>query len=667
MKRDNSIRWRISQQAARLNPSLVTGLWLIRAASPGYTMVFEQLAILDMLPSQQEASPQAMTPWHALTHASAGTRLSAVIDALTAIMPKSPLLRELNDLPPLTASEENALGELVDILSTLPLAYLSRFYPLPSNSSPSLSVDGNFDVPLCILRLLLSVLDIQPGYQLYDPCYGSGALLSRAAELLPHARDIGFWAQAMEPGACQLCHVHAYLSGVTIHLGEKSVSPLSEDLHEGREFDCILAHPPFNQSGWQSREADGRHWPFGLPPRSNANFAWLQHVFSHLSPDGHAAVILPNGTLTTQTQSERNIRMGMLSRGIVEAIIALPAGLFASTRVPCCIWLLSGERAAGSSTLFVDAQQLNLREDMSEDVLTLTGLILHHRLGLPIPRCSWYGEASLEEIQKRDYLLSPNFYTLPPQAVLRQDLPLLISRIDSLLPQLSGSPVYDLLEQWKRIAPDVNWERVSLSSLYRITGGIVKKKESFGHGVPMADVATVIRNPFLPDSLPALVEVTPEEMEKYRIRAGDIFMNRSSESVEALACCCVANSDRDAVYGGYLKRLRPLVEDPPDPCYMAAFFRSSLYRREILRVSPVYTTRSNMNRRQLNQIFVCYPGKPMQEKLGKTFLALWQYQETCDDPVLAGKLMELSTLFTEQFISIPISRYLRETGILSAV
>lgn len=659
MKRDNSIRWRISQLASRLSTPLVTSLWIIRAASPGYTMIFEQMGIADMLPPQKEEPLQAVTPWHTLTWASGKARMTAVVDALEAIMPRSPLLEELNALPPLATPEEAALGELIDILSCLSPDSLSRLYPL--RTSPTLPADGDFDVPLCILRLLLSVLGIRPGSQLYDPCYGSGALLSRAADLLPHNKGIGLWAQAMEPGAFQLCHVHAYLSGVSIRLGEKSVSPLAEDLHEGKEFDCILAHPPFNQSGWQSQDFPGRRWPFGIPPRSNGNFAWLQHVFSHLSPEGHAAVILPNGTLTTQTQSERSIRIGMLEKGIVEAIIALPAGLFASTRVPCCIWLLSGERAAAPTTLFIDAQGRDLTQDMGEDMLALTGLILHHRLGLSIPKTSWYAEASLPEIQRKDYLLSPNFYTLPSaREIIRQDLPLLNASIDSLLPKLSGSPLYDLLAQWKCLAPDESWKRAPISELYKITGGIVKKKESFGHGVPMADVTTVIRSPFLPDSLPALVEVTPEEMEKYRIRSGDIFMNRSSESVEELACCCVADSDRDAVYGGYLKRLRPLGEDHPDPNYMAAFFRSSLYRQEIRRVSPVYTTRSNINRRQLSQVCVYCPGRDMQEKLGKTFLALWQYQQSCADPVLAGKLQELSSLLIEQFISCPISRFLRQ-------
>lgn len=659
MKHASSIQWRITQLAARLPSSLVTALWIIRAASPGYAPAYEQMGIAGMLLPQKEETAPPETPWHGLVQAPRGKGLAAVSEALCAIMPHAPLTRELREVSPLSPSQDALLEELIEILSDLSPedAALSRLYPFSSSPSPSLHED--FDVPLCILRLLLNVLDIRPGSRLYDPCCGSGALLSRAAGLLPWEKHVELWAQAMDPGAYQLCHVHAYLNGVPVHLGEKSANPLEEDLLPEETFDCILAHPPFNQSGWYpaAQTPYDKRWQFGIPPRSNGNFAWLQHIYSHLSPTGRAAVILPNGTLTTQTQSERSIRIGMLEKGAVEAIIALPPGIFVSTKAPCCIWLLAGEQARTGSTLFIDAQKRNLTQDMSEDMLALTGLVLHHRLGLPMEKTHWYAEAGLREIQEKDHLLSPNFYTLPPmQEAPRPEPSLLAARIDELLALLPGSPVCPLLAQWKHLIPERRWDSAPIARLYQVTGGIVKKKEAFGQGLPMADVATVIRNPFLPDSLPALVEVTPEEMEKYRIRAGDIFMNRSSESVEELACCCVAPSDRDAVYGGYLKRLRPLGEDHPDSNYLAAYFRSRIYRQEITRVSPVFTTRSNINRKQLSQVLIYYPGKAMQEKLGQTFLTLWQFRSACADPVLTEKLDDFTALLIEQFISCPIAQ-----------
>lgn len=663
MKHDSSIQWRMAQLAARLSPSLVTALWIIRAASPGYAPAYEQIGIADMLLPQKEEAALPETPWHALVRAGRAERLASVTDALRPIMPQSPLLRELEAMPSLSPSGETALEELTEILSDLSPSSLSRLYPL--GVSPSLSLGEEFDLPLCVLRLLLSVLDIRQGSRLYDPCCGSGALLTRAVGLLPREKSISYFAQALDPAAYQLCHVHAYLSGVSIQLGEKATSALWEDLHPEQLFDGILAHPPFNQSGWylSAQTPYDSRWQFGIPPRSNGNFAWLQHVYSHLSPEGHAALILPNGTLTTQMQSERSIRIGLLEKGAVEAIIALPAGIFASTKVPCCIWLLAGEQTSTDSTLFIDAQRKILTEDMSEDMLTIAGLILHHRCGLPLEKTPWYAQADLKEIQEKDHLLSPNFYTLPPtREAPRQELHRLVSMLDSLLPRLADTSIYPLLEQWRHTAPAQRWDCAPISKLYQVTGGVVKKKEAFGQGVPMADVVTVIRNPFLPDTLPALVEVSEEEMEKYRIRAGDIFMNRSSESVEELACCCVADSDREAVYGGYLKRLRPLGEDHPDSRYLAAYFRSGIYRREISRVSPVFTTRSNINRKQLSQVMVYYPDKAMQEKLGQTFHGLWQFRSACADPTLVEALDDFAALFIEQFIFCPVSLLTQETA-----
>lgn len=660
MKHDNAIAWRIAQLTARLDPALVGALWVIRAASPGYAPAYEQMGIADMLlPVRETSAPE--TPWHRLIREAPG--LAAITDVLGIITPDSALLREVESLPPLTASGEEDLGELTEILSGLSPedGSLTRHYPYRDSAVSAL--DEDYDVPLCILRLLLSVLNIHPGSRLYDPCYGSGALLPRAAGLLPREKNLSFFAQAMDPGAYQMCHVHAYLRGVSIDIGDKSANPLSEDLHPDQKFDCILAHPPFNQAGWygEGQTPYDERWQFGIPPRSNGNFAWLQHIFSHLTPTGRAAVILPNGTLTTRTRSEQNIRLGMLEKGAVEAIIALPPGIFSSTRIPCCVWLLSGEVA--SSTLFVDAQKKNLTEDLSGDMLTLAGLVLQHRAGLPLEKTDWYAQAGLREIAEKDYLLSPNFYTLPPaQGSLRQDLPRLRAAIDGLLPLLSGTAAEPLLAQWKRLSPETRWQRTFLPELYEITGGIVKKKDAFGHGVPMADVATVIRCPFLPDTLPALVEVTEGEMEKYRIRAGDIFLNRSSESVEALACCCVAPWDMDAVFGGYLKRLRPLGESHPNPRYMAAYFRSAVYRQEIARVSPVYTTRSNINQKQLSRISVYYPDPDRQAQIGETFFALWQLRESDSDPVLRERIDDFLDLFIEQFLSCPIARAQEQGG-----
>lgn len=660
MKNDNAASWRVTQLSSQLNRALVTGLWILRSASPDYQPAYEQLGIAGMLDMDTAEMP-ARTPWHCVVGAPEGQRVSAAAHALRSVMPQSSLSGELEALPPLSRSGEQALAELTGILSGLSpeTASLSRLYPYAQADGSLLSRFDDFALPPGILRLILSGMELEPGSCLYDPCYSSGSLLSQAIKRIPQIKALSLCAQALEPAAYQLGHVYAYLHDIQLELGGKAADTLSEDLYAGRRFDCVLANPPFNQASWQGDAKSGYdpRWQFGPPPRSNGNFAWLQHVVHHLADRGRAAVILPNGTLTTQVQAERDIRAGLLRAGFVEAIIALPAGIFSATRVPCCIWFLAGPGLAVPTTLFIDAQRLKLTQAGSEDLLKLTGLLHQHRRGLLSEKTSWYAAAPLDEIEKKRFVLSPNFYTasapLSPEP-LRRNLPKLTALIDSLKLPLQGTGLYPILEQWKLLSPAKRWESAAIAQLYRISGGIVKNKAAFGHGVPMVDVASVIRGPFVPDALRSCVEVTPAELEKYRVRAGDIFLNRSSENTGELACCCVAAEDRDAVFGGYLKRLRPLSGEYPDPLYMAAYFRSAVYRQEITRVSPVFTTRSNINMARLSEVLVYYPDTAMAETLGQTMLAVFRFQESCFDQSLNARLEQFTQLLIEQFITYPV-------------
>ncbi len=658
MKNDTAAIRRITQLASRLDPDILTSLWIVRCASPDYTPAYEQMGIVDLLQGYADAEPAPETPWHRILQASSRDRLPAIAQVLTVILPRSPLADKLERLIPLRASQNAALEELVHVLSGISPkdTSLSHLFLGPRDSTALLP--ETFDIPSGILHLLLSLLNIQPESQVYDPCYGSGSLLSRALELLSHQEGLFLYAQAPDSASYQAGAIQSYLHRLVLDLGEKPAEALTEDLHADRAFDCILANPPFNYSGWYTDFAplyDPR-WKYGIPPRSNGNFAWLQHVIAHLSPNGCGAVILPNGTLTTQTQSEREIRIRILHSGLVEAIIALPAGMFTSTRIPCCIWLLTGAPRPDAPVLFVDAQQLSLSDAAGEDVLKLTGLITHHRSGLIHEKTAWYAPATLAEIEERDYILSPNFYTLSPGLSLKsleEGRRQMQASLEALAPKLPAG-LYAQLEPWMHRASSLHWRHAPLSQLYSISGGIVKKKEAFGHGTPMADVATVIRHAFLPDILPSRVEATPEEIQKFSVQSGDILMNRSSETIEELACCCTVTESREAVFSGYLKRLRPMDGACPDSCYMAAYFRSAIYRQEITNISPVYTTRSNINMKQLSKVLAYYPDEEMQQQLGSTMLAVSQFRESCFDQTLSSLLDQFTSSLIELFITAPI-------------
>ena len=399
--------------------------------------------------------------------------------------------------------------------------------------------------------------------------------------------NLQLYGQTLDQEAFSICQMNLMLHGLSVDLGKHPANTLLEDVHADRQFDYILSNPPFNSSDWCEDTAANwnAHWKYGYPPRKNANFAWLQHIIRHLSPNGCAVALLPNGTLTTQNPAEREIRERILLDGWAEAILALPAGLFYGTKIPCCAWIINSA-AARDRVLFVDARQLDLLGEA--DGKKISDLLCQYRNGKQIEATQWYAVASIEEIAQKRHVLSPNLYT--PAKELSFPSPEQMSEnfnasVDILCNRIPASPLCESLQGWKTKGAPEAWNEVHLTELYDVFGGVCAKKEAFGKGTPMVDVKTVIHHIFLPDALPARVALPGGEAPKYYIRRGDVLLNRTNESVEELACCSVALEDRDAVYGAYLKRLRPINDDQVDPRYVAAYFRSRIYRQEIEQVS----------------------------------------------------------------------------------
>jgi type I restriction enzyme M protein len=136
------------------------------------------------------------------------------------------------------------------------------------------------------------------------------------------------------------------LHGLPADLGERPVLAVAEGKRQW-QFDVILANPPFNLRDWGPRETGDPRWRYGLPPRTNANFAWLQHIVSCLTQNGRAAVIMPNGA--SVTRSDRDIRAAMTDDGVVEAVISLPSRLCESGSIG-----MTGKNSPGVSNLHPD-------------------------------------------------------------------------------------------------------------------------------------------------------------------------------------------------------------------------------------------------------------------------------------------------------------------------
>ena len=399
------------------------------------------------------------------------------------------------------------------------------------------------------------------------------------------------------------------------------------------------------------------------PPHSNANYAWLQHIIYHLDNSGCAAVILPNGTLTTQKIEELQIREQILKDHLVESVIALPGGIFYNTKVPCSIWIINKKHQPNKGVLLINAYHMlasqgkGLEEEKTDRLLTV---IRQFRKGTlkAKKRTSWYAVVSLDELVQKKFNLSPNLYTVfeeLPLEPMRQNCSRFLYLIDALKESLPDDHLKELVTQWKSVQTAAQWKKALLTELYDICGGVTKSGDCFNRGgTPMVGVNDVIRQMYLPESFASQVDVSPAEFQKYAIQRGDILMNRTSETIDELACCSLATEDISAVYGSFIKRLRPKYEKRVEPFYALAYFRSALYRQEVKRISPVYTTRANINMHQLSEIPCYYPDMEHQKRIGQTVYAVSTYRQTCCDIKLNEMLKEFTQLLIEQHITYPI-------------
>lgn len=208
-----------------------------------------------------------------------------------------------------------------------------------------------------------------------------------------------------------------------------------KDEHQDLKADFIMANPPFNVSDWGSeRLREDKRWAYGVPPAGNANFAWVQHIIHHLSPGGYAGVVLANGSMSSNSSGEGDIRRALLEADLVDCMVALPGQLFYSTQIPVCLWFFArkktknGHRARKHEVLFIDARKVGhmvdrtLRDFADEDIAKIADTY-HVWRGEKdaIKRRGDYKDipgfcksASLDEIKEHGYILTPGRYVGAP-------------------------------------------------------------------------------------------------------------------------------------------------------------------------------------------------------------------------------------------------------------
>lgn len=214
--------------------------------------------------------------------------------------------------------------------------------------------DGEFYTPHDVVQLIAAMVEPFDG-TLYDPCCGSGGMFIQSSELIKaHQGDISrinIYGQEKEAATYRLAKMNLALRGLSHNLGGESISSFVKDLHKGLYFDYIMANPPFNLKGWYNDNlaTDSRWANFAIPPDSNANYAWILHMLSHLNPvHGVAGFLLANGALGDDDGTAPVIRQKLLEQDRVEAIIVLPRELFITTDISVTMWILNMNKKGGS-------------------------------------------------------------------------------------------------------------------------------------------------------------------------------------------------------------------------------------------------------------------------------------------------------------------------------
>jgi type I restriction enzyme M protein len=333
-----------------------------------------------------------------------------VDDAMVAIERDNPRLKGV--LPKdyaRPALDKQRLGELIDVIATIELTaasegeqthrsvdLLGRVYEyfLTRFASAEGKNGGQFYTPSCVVRCLVEMLEPYKG-RIYDPCCGSGGMFVQSEKFVEShggkLGDISIYGQESNATTRRLAVMNLALRGIEADFGPEHADSFRRDLHPDLRADYVLANPPFNDSDWFRKDDDVR-WQFGVPPKGNANFAWVQHFIHHLAPQGMAGFVLANGSMSSNQSGEGDIRKALIEADLVDCMVALPGQLFYSTQIPVCLWFLAKSKAADGQrgfrdrrghTLFIDARKLGTlidrvhRELLEDDLEKISGT--YHR------------------------------------------------------------------------------------------------------------------------------------------------------------------------------------------------------------------------------------------------------------------------------------------------
>jgi type I restriction enzyme M protein len=330
------------------------------------------------------------------------------------------------------------LGELIDLIGTIGLGdkenkskdVLGRVYEyfLGEFADAEGKKGGQFYTPRSIVKLLVNIIEPYKG-RVFDPCCGSGGMFVQSEKFVEQhggrKGDIYVYGQESNATTWRLCKMNLAIRAIDNKVIWNSEGSFLNDAHKDLKADFVIANPPFNDSDWKGDLLrDDARWKYGVPPTGNANFAWVQHFIYHLAPTGIAGFVLANGSMSSNTSGEGEIRKNIVEDDIVDCMIALPSQLFYNTMIPACLWFIARDRKdhkfrdRRGEVLFIDARNMGAMIDRRHRELTDADV-----KKISDTYHAWRGEsgkysdvpgfckaAKLEEIRKHEHILTPGRY-----------------------------------------------------------------------------------------------------------------------------------------------------------------------------------------------------------------------------------------------------------------
>lgn len=325
--------------------------------------------------------------------------------------------------------DKRRLGDVVDLFTNIKMIdqgnekdILGRTYEycLAKFAEQEGKLAGEFYTPSCVVRTLVEILQPYHG-RVYDPCCGSGGMFVQSAKFIENhsgnINDISVYGQDSNPTTWKLAQMNLAIRGIDADLGQYNADTFFNDCHPTLRADFIMANPPFNLSDWGADKLqDDVRWKYGIPPASNANFAWLQHMIYHLAPNGRIGMVLANGSLSSQSGGEGEIRKNIINDDLVDCIVAMPAQLFYTTQIPVSLWFVSRNKEQKNKTLFIDARKMGtmvtrkLRELTDEDIKKLADTYKAYVDGTLEDVKGYCAVKDTNDIAEQDYILTPGRY-----------------------------------------------------------------------------------------------------------------------------------------------------------------------------------------------------------------------------------------------------------------